>query len=123
MDKETLARRIEEKLNSLEVEVSSLHTNIVYARTELLRTVDKVFEGSEKEPPKKRMTNLMFVEWLAKGNGQWRWKSSQQCSIKYECFTGIENDEVDKEMLIRPFGTSQWIEPAVDIYERDCKKE
>lgn len=49
MDKETLARRIEEKLNSLEAEISNLHTNIVYARTELLRAVDKVFEGSEKE--------------------------------------------------------------------------
>ena len=31
------------------------------------------------------------------------------------------DEEVDKTCLIRPFGQTEWIEPTVDIYERDCK--
>lgn len=76
-----------------------------------------------EEPPKQRMTNRQFCEWLAKGNGQWQWKDSSQYHIDYSYSETIENKEVDKDIIIRTWGTDEWVSPTVDIYERDCKKE
>lgn len=76
-----------------------------------------------EEPPKQRMTNRQFCEWLTKGNGQWQWKDSPQYHTDYSYSETDDNKEVDEDIVIRPFSTDTWIEPTVDIYERDCKKE
>ena len=76
-----------------------------------------------EESPKQRMTNRQFCEWLAKGNGQWQWKDSSQYHTNYSYSETIDNKEVDEDIIIRTWGSDEWVSPTVDIYERDCKKE
>lgn len=73
-----------------------------------------------EEPPKKRMTNRMLLEWLAKGNGMFC-NGSSYCYM-YTFFSKEElDDEVTQGFKIRSWDSDEWIEPTVDIYERDCK--
>lgn len=76
-----------------------------------------------EEPPKQRMTNLMFIEWVAKGNGMYSRRASPTMNISIICRRDSLNEEVDEDIVIRPWDSEEWIEPTVDIYERDCKKE
>lgn len=75
-----------------------------------------------EEPPKQRMTGIQLMEWLSKGNGLFKYnKGSVAC---YDYGEGVEeelNDEVDEDIVIRTWDSEEWIEPTVDIYERDCK--
>lgn len=80
----------------------------------------------EKQPTETQdkdttMTHHELAEWLAKGNGQYRHRDtnaefSQWIVIEYE-----EDLAVDDNLLIRPWGTDEWIKPTVEIYRRDCK--
>lgn len=73
-----------------------------------------------EEPPKKRMTNRMLLEWLAKGNGMFC-NGSSFCYM-YTFYSKEElDDEVTQGFKIRTWDSDEWIEPTVDIYERDCK--
>ena len=74
-----------------------------------------------EEPPKQKMTYRQLAEWFAKGNGQWKWKDNSQYHTNYSYTETNDNKEVDENYYIRPFGQTEWIEPTVDIYERDCK--
>lgn len=76
-----------------------------------------------EEPLKQRMTNRQFCEWLAKGNGQWKWNNTTQCYTEYPYPAENDCNEVSERILIRPWDSEEWVEPTVDIYERDCKKE
>ena len=70
------------------------------------------------------MTNLQIAEWLAKGNGQWKYDSKTEMYVCTEYMYDICNENKQpKNIVIRPFGTDKWIKPTVAIYERDCKKE
>ena len=76
-----------------------------------------------EEEPNKRMTNRQLSEWLAKGNGE---RSSNDCrknSLTFEYDEFGENEEVSSDIIIRPWGSDEWVEPTVDIYKRDCKGE
>lgn len=71
----------------------------------------------------KRMTNVQFSEWLARGNGVYKNKNlGQYIYIYYEFPEQDSNKEIDEIFVIRPFGQEEWIIPSVDIYNRDCKK-
>lgn len=73
----------------------------------------------EEEPA--RMTNRQLAEWCARGFGQF---GSKDCNCYYNEFVTNrtrEDEPVEKGTLIRPWGSDEWIEPTVDIYERDCK--
>lgn len=74
-----------------------------------------------EEPPKKRMTIRQLAEWLAKGHGEF--SQDDYYKVYAECvyFKNKENNEVDEHTRIRPWDSEEWIEPTVDIYERDCK--
>ena len=74
-----------------------------------------------EEPPKKRMTYRQLSEWLAKGNGQYTTDNYVRIYVGYGYHRGKENNEVDRCVIIRPWGSEEWVEPTVDIYERDCK--
>lgn len=80
-----------------------------------------------KKPTTKRMTNIQFAEWLAKGNGVYKNKSigsyNIYCYYFYEFPEQDSNEEIDDVFVIRPFGQEEWIIPSVDIYNRDCKKD
>lgn len=73
-----------------------------------------------EEPPKNRMTNEQLAEWLAKGNGLLL-VDNDVCYTYYEIRKENLESESTENFLIRPFGQTNWIEPTVDIYERDCK--
>lgn len=75
-----------------------------------------------EEPPKKRMTNRQFIEWLAKGNGLYKGLGDYAIP-EFSTVVRLLDEEVDKTFLICPFGQTEWIEPTFDIYERDCKKK
>lgn len=74
-----------------------------------------------EEPPKKRMTCRQLAEWLAKGNGQYTTDDFGRVYVEYDYSKGKENNEVDRRIIIRPWDSEEWVEPTVDIYERDCK--
>ena len=75
-----------------------------------------------EEPPKKRMTFRQLAEWLAKGNGQYTTDDFGRVYVEYDYSKGKENNEVDRRIIIRPWDSEEWVEPTVDIYERDCKE-
>ena len=78
-------------------------------------------ENQDKDAP---MTNLQLAEWLAKGCGQWKHSLSNSGAV-YHTYLVIEDKEgcfVEDYVLIRPWGTDEWIRPTMAIYERDCRK-
>lgn len=74
----------------------------------------------EEEKPV-RMTNRQFSEWCGKGNGQFKRKGGGFIFFYCSYTENEENNPVSEEILIRPWGSDEWIEPTVEIYERDCK--
>ena len=75
-----------------------------------------------EEPPNKRMTNRQLAEWLAKGNGVFKYKNAT--AYCYSFITPLENnlnEEVEENVVICYWGSEEWQVPTVDIYERDCK--
>lgn len=74
-----------------------------------------------EEPPKKRMTKRQFAEWIAKGNGEYTFEGCAKNFFIFEYEGSEENEEVNGDIIIRPWDSEEWIEPTVDIYERDCK--
>lgn len=75
-----------------------------------------------EEPPKKLMTRLQLMKWLAKGNGIYR-DESGYCLHHYNGYDFNENLnlEVSSDIEIRSWDSDEWVTPTVDIYERDCK--
>lgn len=74
-----------------------------------------------EEPSKQRMTNIQFMEWLAKCNGIFKHKNHGSCFNWITCLEDVLNEEVDEDIVIRSWDSEEWVEPTVDIYERDCK--
>ena len=75
-----------------------------------------------EEPPKQRMTNRQFIEWLAKGNGMFKYKNATPyCHIFVTPLESELKKEPAENTVIRTWDSEEWIEPTVDIYERDCK--
>ena len=68
------------------------------------------------------MTNRQFSEWLAKGNGEYTLNALENAYTEYAYSKNGENNEVVSEIKIRTWDSDEWVEPTVDIYERDCKK-
>lgn len=75
-----------------------------------------------EEPPKQRMTNRQLLEWLAKGNGEYCCNGSKWTYTEFNYLANNgENRELDTIYKIRTWDSDEWVEPTVDIYERDCK--
>ena len=74
-----------------------------------------------EEPPKQRMTNRQLAEWLAKGNGVYRFVDVRFAYHYFAYEIDTASKEVSVAVLIRHWGSEEWVEPTVDIYERDCK--
>ena len=80
---------------------------------------DYRIKPEEEEP--KRMTKRQLFEWCGKGNGAIKLKDSGQIIFTYSYHEDDENDPASEVILIRPWDSDEWVEPTVDIYERDCK--
>lgn len=77
-------------------------------------------EIEEDEPM--LMSRRQLAEWVARGFGQIKVFSDVWMSFNYCLPEGeSEDDAVDEKYTIRPWGSDEWVEPTVDIYERDCK--
>lgn len=71
----------------------------------------------EQEEPKKLMTNRQLSELLQKGYGTWIDQNALSfVHAGYSYALSKENDIVT-DKWIRPWGSDEWIEPTVDIYE------
>lgn len=100
------------KLTDIEIEKLPFHTDNTSLPWQFLYPY---------EEQKQRMTNIQLMEWLAKGNGVLMYNNSDYC-YSYAPYTenGL-NNEVGRDIVIRTWDSEEWIEPTVDIYERDCK--
>lgn len=77
------------------------------------------------------MTNRQLAEWLGKGKGQKaylknKYAPEEGIDLEYvlTCheYDGIKDDEPCAETIrIRLWGSDEWVEPTLEIYERDCK--
>ena len=76
-----------------------------------------------EEPPKQRMTYRQLAEWMAKGNGEYTDSPKKYCLPMFTAtYEDEERDEpVRQGLFIRTWDSDEWVEPTVDIYERDCK--
>ena len=83
----------------------------------------KAFEYRIKPEEEKPalMTNRQLAEWVGKGNGEWSAVMLGGTRSDFGYIKGKEDLEVNSDFLIRPWGSDEWVEPTVDIYERDCK--
>lgn len=96
------------------------HCHLVPCRSGLkFKRVEKqLAEAQDKDIP---MTNQQLSEWLAKGNGLYRFRFGSTEGSFWIIEKSEENLAVG-DILIRPWGTDEWIKPTVEIYERDCRK-
>ena len=62
----------------------------------------------------KRATYSQLVEWLAKGNGVWKSIEAGYLSDSLCPHENILEKEVDDNTRIRPFGTTEWLEPTLE---------
>ena len=61
-----------------------------------------------------RATNLQLMEWIAKGNGMWKRKNDSSVHTHASFFEDSLEKEVEDFILIRPFGTTEGLEPTLE---------
>lgn len=84
----------------------------------ILKRVEKhPTDEHDKDTP---MTNIQLAEWLAKGHGQYRFRNGRTESSFWAVFKD-EEDFMVSSILIRPWGTDEWVRPTLEIYRRDCR--
>ena len=76
-----------------------------------------------EEQKTRRMTYRELAEWLAKGNGEHTTTLAEETVTSIKYYKTCADKEVLNACKIRRWGSDEWIEPTVDIYEADCKKE
>ena len=74
---------------------------------------------TREDPSFSRMSKLQLSMWLAKGNGEWRWKNDNTIHTRFSYLSGKENESVSDEIIVRPFVTNEWIEPTVDLIKEN----
>lgn len=84
----------------------------------LKRVKEQPTEEESKDIP---MTYPQLAEWLAKGHGYAKHHDSRAMFSDFTFCEGDENEAV-KELVIRTWGTDEWVKPTLEIYERDCRK-
>lgn len=62
----------------------------------------------------KRATGIQLAEWLAKGNGMWKGEGAEYVSDSISPHQDVLEKEVGDDILILPFGTTDWLEPTLE---------
>lgn len=75
----------------------------------------------EVDEPKKLMTYRQLSELMAKGYGELRYRHNLLVKTHFKYDVNNENKTKD-DVLIRPWGSDEWLEPTVDIYEEYISK-
>ena len=66
-------------------------------------------------PKPKRATNLQLAEWLSKGNGLVKLYADATYFLIHIEIDAVDCDrEVREDVYIRPFGTTEWVEPTLE---------
>lgn len=79
-------------------------------------------EPEEPEEPEKLMTNRQLAELLQKGYGTWSDKGTLGYAHSGYSFSFDKEDDAVTDKWIRPWGSDEWLEPTVDIYEEYISK-
>ena len=86
---------------------------------------DYRIKPEESDEPKKPMTYRQLAELMAKGYGEnlfvYRDGSPSVIETTFDYLSG-ENNPVSDRRMIRAWGSDEWIEPTVDIYEEYIAK-
>lgn len=83
---------------------------------------DVEYRIKPEEQKPRRMTYRELAEWLAKGNGQ-LFNIAKRFCMEIEYRMDYDGCLIPIDYKIRRWSSDEWIEPTVDIYEADCKKE
>ena len=75
----------------------------------------------EEDEDEALMTNRQLAEWLGRGFGQYKYNNIHNSGYSY--FLEDETKEVIEDVLVRSWGSDEWIKPTKKIYERDCMGE
>ena len=98
---------------------SSLHCPIPCGEGGVMVKVEKKpINEQDKDTP---MTYPQLAEWLAKGYGHAKCRGLRGYVSDLIFYEGNENEAVNDDILIRPWGNDEWVNPTVEIYKRDCR--
>lgn len=64
-------------------------------------------------PEQKRATYLQLMEWLAKGNGMWKIRDTNNILSHFPLSEESLDEDVEDDILIRSFGSNEWLEPTL----------
>lgn len=78
---------------------------------------------SLKTSESKRMTYRMLGEWLAKKNGQYRSCETGSYADSLIYLRELDNEVLSEGYKVRRWGSDEWLEPTVEVYEKDCKTQ
>lgn len=67
-----------------------------------------------EEPKPTRATYIQLMEWLAKGNGVYRFCENAGIRMDISVADGAANKVLAPDMQIRLFGTDKWVEPTLE---------
>ena len=67
-----------------------------------------------EEPKPTRATYIQLIEWLAKGNGVYRFFENAGIRMDISVADGSANKVLAPDMQIRLFGTDKWVEPTLE---------
>lgn len=73
----------------------------------------------EDEEPQK-MTARQLAEWCARGFGEF--KNEYGCISTDYVYMDVDEEKITN-VLLRTWGSNEWVVPIVDIYKRDCEGE
>ena len=87
---------------------------------EMMKQIRYQFIREIEEEPK-LMTNRQLAEWLARGFGERKLREDDPVGNALIYYEDDENLPVGEDMVIRHWGSDEWVKPTFDIYERDCR--
>lgn len=80
---------------------------------------EEIVIAPSKKESSRFMTNGQLSELLQKGYGTWTWSDKSIISYAHAgySYSFDKEDDVVTDKWIRPWGSKEWIEPTVDIYD------
>lgn len=114
-----LKRQVEKNITHYIGELLSFTDNSLGCPFHLADEYDWQFLYPYEEPSSQRMTNRQLLEWLSKRNGFYC--VGEDVYNTFYCLKKDLNNEVAKGIKIYTWDSDEWVEPTLDVYERDCK--
>ena len=66
----------------------------------------------------KLMTSAQLAMWLSQGNGVWRFDGQSTVRFTYSYNEAEENTMVDRRILVRRWGSKDWVKPTLSVFSR-----